>query len=94
MEVASGQKFRDEDLGITTQPEHFSGHLRDYQLKGFQWIVRRAFAGESIILADEMGLGASSAFSTGARDAVGRESLRHSPSPPPSPAPPPCPLPL
>lgn len=58
MEVASGLKFRDEDLGITTQPEHFNGHLRDYQLKGFQWIVRRAFAGESIILADEMGLGA------------------------------------
>lgn len=50
----------DAGLMITTQPHNFNGQLRDYQLEGFRWIVRRAFAGESIILADEMGLGASS----------------------------------
>ena len=51
----------DAGLMITTQPHNFNGQLRDYQLEGFRWIVRRAFAGESIILADEMGLGASPA---------------------------------
>ena len=51
-------QFSDAGLKIDAQPSNLCGQLRDYQLEGFRWIVRRAFAGESIILADEMGLGA------------------------------------
>jgi SNF2 family DNA or RNA helicase len=53
-----GASLDDAQMGITEQPPTLKGQLRDYQLDGFRWIVRRAFAGESIILADEMGLGA------------------------------------
>jgi hypothetical protein len=58
----AGSTLTDESLGVVTQPSNLRGTLRDYQLQGFRWIVRRAFAGESIILGDEMGLGELSAF--------------------------------
>jgi hypothetical protein len=54
-----GSSLTDEQMCVKEQPRNLRGQLRDYQLEGFRWIVRRAFAGESIILADEMGLGAS-----------------------------------
>ena len=53
----NGAKLTDAALGIVTQPANLRGTLREYQLQGYRWIVRRAFAGESIILGDEMGLG-------------------------------------
>jgi SNF2 family DNA or RNA helicase len=53
-----GSNLSDEEMLVKEQPKNLRGTLRDYQLEGFRWIVRRAFAGESIILADEMGLGA------------------------------------
>jgi len=53
----AGATLTDEALGVLTQPTNLRGTLRDYQLQGYRWIVRRAFAGESIILGDEMGLG-------------------------------------
>ncbi len=57
MNSMEGLKFTDAMLQISTQPPTITGTLRDYQVAGFQWIVRRAFSGESVILADEMGLG-------------------------------------
>ncbi|CAL0321559.1 unnamed protein product [Lupinus luteus] len=38
-------------------PELFKGHLKDYQLKGLQWLVNCYEQGLNGILADEMGLG-------------------------------------
>ncbi|CAD5162823.1 unnamed protein product [Musa acuminata subsp. malaccensis] len=38
-------------------PEMFKGHLKEYQLKGLQWLVNCYEQGLNGILADEMGLG-------------------------------------
>jgi len=77
-------QFTDAGLKIDAQPPNLCGELRDYQLEGYRWLVRRAFAGESIILADEMGLGASLLFQRGRP----REPLFTPPSPPFPPPPP------
>lgn len=53
-----GSAMRDSDLHIEAQPAMFTGGtLRDYQLTGYRWLVRRSFCGESVIIADEMGMG-------------------------------------
>ena len=78
-------QFTDAGLKIDVQPANLHGELRDYQLEGFRWIVRRAFAGESIILADEMGLGAHTPPRAAPRRAAHQESrLPPHPTPPPS----------
>lgn len=46
-----------EQLACDIPPALFKGQLRDYQMTGFQWLVKRCFLGESVILADAMGLG-------------------------------------
>lgn len=46
-----------EQLACDVPPALFKGQLRDYQMAGFQWLVKRCFLGESVILADAMGLG-------------------------------------
>ena len=38
-------------------PSTFKGELRDYQLEGFQWLMRLAHWGAGACLADDMGLG-------------------------------------
>lgn len=38
-------------------PPGFVGTLRDYQLAGFEWLVRMAELGSGVCLADDMGLG-------------------------------------
>ena len=83
-----GSNLSDESMGVKEQPRNLVGTLRDYQLEGFRWIVRRAFAGESIILADEMGLGALLAGQVRARPA-----LPPAGGPAPSLTPPSCPPP-
>ena len=50
------------DLGITlpddvVQPNHLTGTLKDYQMKGLQWLVSLYNSHLNGILADEMGLG-------------------------------------
>ncbi len=56
--LESRAAFSDRELKIAEQPALLTGgKLRDYQLVGFQWLVRRVFFGESVIIADEMGLG-------------------------------------
>ncbi|EAX92042.1 SNF2 family N-terminal domain containing protein [Trichomonas vaginalis G3] len=40
-----------------TQPQHLNGQLKDYQLKGLQWLVSLYLSHLNGILADEMGLG-------------------------------------
>lgn len=38
-------------------PSTFKGDLRDYQIEGYQWLVRLAYMGVGACLADDMGLG-------------------------------------
>lgn len=41
-------------------PEYINGEMRDYQLRGLNWLISLRENGINGILADEMGLGMSS----------------------------------
>ena len=54
-----GMGFRSTMPAASTvsQPQMFKGQLKEYQLKGLQWLVNLYDQGLNGILADEMGLG-------------------------------------
>ncbi len=56
-------KHRPRFIRLLEQPDYLGGgvnpdlQLRDYQLKGLNWIAHAWTRGNSVVLADEMGLG-------------------------------------
>ncbi|HYQ91849.1 MAG TPA: DEAD/DEAH box helicase, partial [Candidatus Competibacteraceae bacterium] len=51
------QRLREAEALQPVVPSTLQGELRDYQVEGFQWLVRLAHWGVGACLADDMGLG-------------------------------------
>jgi SWI/SNF-related matrix-associated actin-dependent regulator of chromatin subfamily A member 5 len=57
-EVSDGAEVdRNWTAGLMAQPESIKGSMRNYQLKGLEWLLYMHEHGGNPILADEMGLG-------------------------------------